>query len=336
MKKLISFVLAVCLLPMALAAGFGADVAAINKACESVMRLEILDADENVISYSSGFVAFDSGLLVTALESLRGASALRAVSDTGENYNISGVLCLDEVSGIAILRLDGETGLTPLVIETEQQVYRASPVVAIASPQGFTNNVSSGNVTRVYVQDEVNYIGFNAPVSAGSPGGALLNDDGRVIGVIVPNAGAGQNMNAAVSAKYAHELYAAHASDVPVPVGEAAGAVKDGKEAVRTFTILNDAPFSISEVYLYAYGAASWGKARNVSGWLYKGESMEFTVTDEEAALRALWTLNFCFYYNSRPYYIDYTGISLSEILGHTLRLTMDEGRNIHLDIEDQ
>ena len=335
MKKLISVLLALSLLPAALAAGFGADAAAINKACESVMRLEILDADENVKAMASGFVAFSDNLLVTSRDALNGASAIRAVSDTGEVYAIEGALCFDRASGIVILRFEENTGVTPLDIESENEVYRASPVVAIASPQGFTNNVSFGNVTRVYAQEEVKCIGFNAPVSAGSGGGALLNDDGRVIGVIIQSAQPGQNVNTAVSVGHALELYAAHLDDAPVSVAEAALAISEDSEEVRYFTILNDAPFSISEVYLYAYGAASWGKARNTSGWLYRGERMEFTVTDDEVNLRALWTLNFCFYYNGRPYYADYTGIRLSDILGKTLRISMDENRRVNLDVDD-
>ena len=59
-------------------------------------------------------------------------------------------------------------------------------------------------------------------------------------------------------------------------------------------------------------------------------------MTDDEASLRAYWTLNFCFYYNKRPVYMETSGIDLREILGKTIIITIENGNQIHVDIEEE
>ena len=61
---------------------------------------------------------------------------------------------------------------------------------------------------------------------------------------------------------------------------------------------------------------------------------MTFTVTDEEAEQNTRWTLNFCFRLSGCAYYIDYTGINLSSLLGRSLLITMENGNTIYLEIE--
>ena len=345
MKRLICLILIFTLscLCLAGASGFCSDVNAINEACLSVMKLEVKN-DQGVESGSaSGFVAFDDQTLITACHVIEKAQSITAISDTGEEYVISDVLCVNSDSDIAILRFQEPTGLKPLKLNESGQVYRGAPVVAIGSPQGFKNNVSNGNISSVYTDDDgIRSIRFSAPISAGSSGGALMDDNGQVIGVTSGGfVGAAQNLNVAINIIEVLELYAAHKDDAPIPLANWTDINQGVKEvafsapAARNFTIKNSATFSISEVYLYPDGAVSWGKARNTSGWLYKGNSMEFTVTDDEVNLRGFWTLNFCFYYNQRPVYMEAKGLSLSDILGKTIVITIENGNYVKVDIEE-
>lgn len=336
MKRVLSFLLAAVLLLgcFASAAGFVSDADAVNAVCRSVMKLEIKDGDGAVLGTASGFIAFDGSTLVTACHVIEGAHSVTACRNTGEMYEITRLLFADSAKDIAVLCFDESTGIEPLPL-SDGSVLRGSPVVAIFSPQGFSNNVSKGNVSGVYTEEDVKYIRFNAPISAGSSGGALIGDDGLVIGITVGSYKGGQNQNAAVNVAELIDLYNAHKGAPVTALSErASDAHADEVPAARSFTIQNDAPFSISEVYLYADNAVSWGKARNTSGWLYKGESMEFTVSDEEAGMYALWTLNFCFYLNGKPYYVEHEGLYLPSLLGHTISVTM-ENYYVNIDIID-
>ena len=335
-------VLLLASLPLASAAGFSTDTDAINEACLSVMKLEVKNDKGVVTGSASGFVAFDDQTLITNCHVIENAYTITAYSDTEEVYELSEVVCVNSDCDIAVLRFAEPTGLSPLPLNEDGKVYRASPVVAIGSPMGFANTVSKGNVSSVYTEEDISYIKFSAPISAGSSGGALMNDDGLVIGVTSGSfVGGAQNLNVAVNITEAIKLYEEHKDDAPIAIAswtEANHGVKDvafSVPAARSFTIQNDATFSISEVYLYPDNALSWGKARNTSGWLYKGSSMEFTVTDDEATLNAYWTLNFCFYYNKRPVYMESTGIRLSDILGKTIVITIENGNYVKVDIKE-
>ncbi len=345
MKRVFAIILALILLPLNIvhASGFCSDSAAINEVCQSVMKLEVKNSKGAVASTASGFIAFDDQTLVTNQHVIENVHSIIAYSDSGEKYVLDQVLCVNSDSDIAILRFKEPTGLKPLELNEDGKVYRASPVVAIGSPQGFANTVSKGNVSSVYTDDDgISYIQFNAAISAGSSGGVLLNDDGKVIGITSSTyRGAAQNLNRAVSIIELIELYTTHMDDEPVGLNSWGNINQGAKEQsgpipdARSFTIKNDATFSISEVYLYPDHAGSWGKARNTSGWLYKGNSMEFTVTDDEIQLNSLWTLNFCFYLKGNACYMERNGLDLRIILGKTLIVTIENGNYVHVDIEE-
>ena len=137
-------------------------------------------------------------------------------------------------------------------------------------------------------------------------------------------------------------MYNAHKEDVPVPLSELERIdiktkVENPANKVdpnaRDVTIQNVAGFSITEVYLYPDNAKNWGKARNVGGWLTNNGQIVITMTDEEVAQDTLWTLNFCFLYQKRNYYIDYSGLDLKEMLGRTLVIRMEDNM-ISVEIE--
>ena len=336
MKKWISLLLIAALLCpcAALAAGFTSDAQAINAACQSVVKLDAYDEEDRLIASGSGFAAFDAGCLVTDCRLLAGAARLQATDDTGTVYALKSALCTDEAVGAAILLFDGETALTPLRLSEEKTVYRGSPVAAICSPKGYANNVSTGNVSAVTTDENgLTRIRFNAPVSAGGAGGALMNDEGEVIGMIGDPAPSAQNANTAVSIAHIIGLYEAHKGDEPIPLSAAAAGGAAQTQA-REFTLKNSAGFAMSEVYLYPDGAAAWGNARNTSGWVQREASLTVVLSDEELSARTTWTFNFCFYYNGWPYYFEYTGLRLKDILGRTLVVTMTPGKVIEITIE--
>lgn len=347
MKQILSIVLALILLMscFAGAAGYSSDPDAINETAQSVVLLAVYDIANRLIATGSGFVAFGEEYVLTNYHVIDGADVIVAYTDSGETLWINRVLCADSGRDLAILVFDENSGLNPLELADVTEPERGAPAVAIGSPIGFRNSVSIGNVSSAEEDEFTGYIQFNAPVSSGSSGGALLNDEGKVIGIttaIYSDRGSAQNLNFAVNVSYAKEMYEAHKDDEPVILFDLESIdIKTEIERpdddiipdAREFTIKNFAGFSITEVYLYPDDAKSWGKARNTAGWLTNNGQMSFTVTDEEATQDTLWTLNFCFLYQKRNYYIDYTGVDLKRLLGRTLIIRM-EGNAISLEIE--
>ena len=160
MKRIVvCIVLAICLATAsASAAPFSSDTDGINRAALSVMMLEILDGSMNTMGTGSGFVAFDNRHLITNYHVIEGASMMIAYSDVGEKYMIMDVDIVDREKDIAIVEFYSPTDLVPLQLNETGDVVRASNVVAIGSPKGFSNTITKGTVSAGFESAGTRYI----------------------------------------------------------------------------------------------------------------------------------------------------------------------------------
>ena len=72
--------------------------------------------------------------------------------------------------------------------------------MAVGAPQGLSLTVTDGIVSAVRVNDGRRLLQLSAPISPGSSGGAVINEQGEVIGVVKGQLTKGQNLNFAVPA----------------------------------------------------------------------------------------------------------------------------------------
>lgn len=201
MKRLFALFLVIILLGcsvVASAAGFLSDPDAIEEAVKSVLMLETFDSSNRSVASGSAFVLFDNMTLVTNYHVIEDASLIIADSDDGYQYFVTKVLIASKEQDIAILQFMAPTVMKPLDYSLDT-VKRGSSIAAIGSPIGLKNTVSMGNVSSVYTEKDVDWIQFTAPISHGSSGGALLDDNGKVIGMTSAFYTEGQNLNLAVS-----------------------------------------------------------------------------------------------------------------------------------------
>jgi hypothetical protein len=195
----------------ACASSFQNDYEAIEKTVQSVLMLGLLDESEEFVGNGSGFVAFNSNTLVTNYHVIDGAAEIWAISDNGKDlYPITRVLATNKEKDIAILEFftyDDTPVLTPLKLFSGGKLRRGEPVVVIGSPQFITNEVTKGNISALYDDDGVPIIQFTAPVSPGSSGGPLFNDQGEVIGITRSTISNNQNTNQAIDIGEVMQLY---------------------------------------------------------------------------------------------------------------------------------
>ncbi len=209
-RKIMSAVLASVLLAASVsvsASSFADDVDAINKAAQSVLMLEVYDANNELIRRGSGFVAFDNFTLVTNEHIIEEADLIIGTSDAGNQYMITKLIAVDHKTDIAILEFFSPTDLLPLKLIDKTELKRAEPVVAIGSPLGLKNSVSLGHISALFEEEGISYIHFTAPISPGSSGGTLFSDKGQVIGITTATLTDGQNINLAVSIDEVIKLY---------------------------------------------------------------------------------------------------------------------------------
>ena len=187
--------------------GFTDNADAIEIAADSVFMLEVYGRDNQKIGVGSGFVAFDSSLLITNYHVIEGGAYVIAISDEHVRYMVSMLCATDKAQDIAILQFDEQYVAEPLELDSESKLKRSQPVVAIGSPAGLMNTVSLGNISAFYQRDGKDWIQFTAPISSGSSGGPLLNDAGKVIGITTATYASTQNINMAVKAENVLKLY---------------------------------------------------------------------------------------------------------------------------------
>ncbi len=210
MAAVVSIIMACMLLCPIMALGetaFVDNADAIEKAADSVFMLEVFSYNKQRIAVGSGFIAFDSSLLITNYHVIDGGSYVVAISDDKDQFLVSQLCCYDKGKDIAILKFDQTPKAEPLPLDTDGQLKRSQTVVAIGSPAGLRNTVSIGNISAFYTKEGKDWIQFTAPISSGSSGGALLNNEGEVIGITTATYASAQNVNMAVKIEEVIKLY---------------------------------------------------------------------------------------------------------------------------------
>jgi putative serine protease PepD len=138
----------------------------------------------------SGFVYDRQGHVVTNQHVVQGASSVSVRSWNGQSYDAE-VIGTDASTDLAVLDVDAPASvLSPLQLGDSSDVQVGDGVVAIGSPFGLDQTVTSGIVSALHRQMTApneftinDSIQTDAAINHGNSGGPLLDARGRVIGV---------------------------------------------------------------------------------------------------------------------------------------------------------
>lgn len=193
---------------------FSDNTAAIAEASNSVVMLSCYDKDGEMCTTASGFVVFDDSIIVTNYHVIeQDTYRVTAQTEKGDSFDCPTVLAWDADKDIAILKAERHTGLSLLTPGSTENLQKGEKVVAIGSPLGLINSVSTGVFSGFVTDDAGTTLQFTAAVSHGSSGGALFNDAGEVIGVTFATLQDGQNINLAVPIEDVKILYESGAAN---------------------------------------------------------------------------------------------------------------------------
>jgi putative serine protease PepD len=138
----------------------------------------------------SGFVYDRQGHLITNQHVVDGASSVSVRLWNGRTYDAS-VVGSDSSTDLAVLDVDAPASvLEPIALGDSGEVEIGDGVVAIGSPFGLEQTITSGIVSALHrTMTAPNNFSINdsiqtdAAINHGNSGGPLLNGQGRVIGV---------------------------------------------------------------------------------------------------------------------------------------------------------
>jgi S1-C subfamily serine protease len=167
-------------------------VTEIAKKVESVVYIEVAFGDGKGAS-GSGFIISPDGSIVTNYHVIDGAESGKVVLNDGTTFTDIKVLGWDKVGDLAIIKVPG-AGLPAVTMGDSDAAQVGESVVAIGSPLGLQNTVSTGIISA----RREGFLQTTAPISHGSSGGALFNMMGEVIGITSAGMEEGANLGFAI------------------------------------------------------------------------------------------------------------------------------------------
>ncbi|SEG19871.1 Do family serine endopeptidase [Bosea lathyri] len=138
-------------------------------------------------SLGSGVVVDASGLVVTNNHVIEGMSEVKVAFADKREVEAT-ILLRDPRTDLAVLKLKAVKDLAAIELADSDQVLVGDIVLAIGNPFGVGQTVTQGIVsalarTQIGVGDAQSFIQTDAAINPGNSGGALIDMQGRVVGI---------------------------------------------------------------------------------------------------------------------------------------------------------
>ena len=137
----------------------------------------------------SGFIISQDGYIVTNYHVIDGATAIKVTLNNGETYDAK-LVGGEELNDVAVLKIDGITGLKPVVLGDSDDLVVGETVCTIGNALGtlsfsLTSGAVSATGRSVTMSDGtvMNMIQTDCTINSGNSGGPLFDSYGRVVGI---------------------------------------------------------------------------------------------------------------------------------------------------------
>ena len=162
----------------------------------------------------TGIVVDERGYIVTNYHVVADVDSLRVTLVDGSNYNAR-VVSYDRQQDLAIIKIEVSRSLTSMPLGTSSDLMLGETVLAIGNAFGYEHTVTSGIVSSLSRDVEVNehqsyknLIQTDASINPGNSGGPLLNLDGEVVGINVAIRAGAQRIGFAIPIDDARRIIA--------------------------------------------------------------------------------------------------------------------------------
>jgi S1-C subfamily serine protease len=160
--------------------------------------VQILALDENwsAIKSGTGFFVSADGLIVTNYHVIQGAAHLAARTNEGATFQFQRVVAQPQGIDLAILKFSAD-GVSFLKLGNSTDAVEGQQVIVIGSPEGLQGTVTEGIISAF--RENRSMIQITAPISHGSSGSPVIDENGQVIGVATLVSKEGQNLGFAIA-----------------------------------------------------------------------------------------------------------------------------------------
>jgi serine protease Do len=134
----------------------------------------------------SGVIVSEDGYIITNNHVVEGADEVKVETATGTRYTAK-VIGSDAATDTAVIKIDA-TGLPAITIGNSEGLEVGDVVLAIGNPFGIGQTVTMGIIsavgrTELGIVDYEDFIQTDAAINMGNSGGALIDAQGRLIGI---------------------------------------------------------------------------------------------------------------------------------------------------------
>jgi S1-C subfamily serine protease len=168
---------------------------------QSVLIVTGYDSNDQPLGQANGYVYSSNGIIVTSYSAIRGASDVAIETPKGDELNVIALMGYSPVRDLAVLAVL-EGNLAALETGAGEVVKEGDSAVVI----GPDHALSQGIIGPRRAIGGVDLMPINTQAFPGSP---VLNEHGRVIGLIVKRV-AGANAAFAIPSHYISDLLAEH------------------------------------------------------------------------------------------------------------------------------
>jgi serine protease Do len=135
----------------------------------------------------SGVIISTDGYVLTNNHVVDGADEVKVAFGEPRKEFIASIVGRDEKADVAVLKIDA-TGLPAVTLGDSDKLEVGDTVLAIGNPFGVGMTVTHGIVSALGrgglgIEDYEDFIQTDAPINPGNSGGALLDSEGRLIGI---------------------------------------------------------------------------------------------------------------------------------------------------------
>lgn len=152
-------------------------------------------------SYGSGVIVSEDWLVYTNHHVINGYNRIE-LRNGAKVYNEISVVGFNPLFDAAILKIASNDIFSNYIKTNDSMPNVGEVIYALGNPQGYTKTLSTGLISGLRESEGVSQIQYNASISPGSSGGALLNIFGELIGITCSTNTTGQNLNFAIPVSY--------------------------------------------------------------------------------------------------------------------------------------
>lgn len=170
--------------------------------------------DQREHGLGSGVIVASDGIVLTNNHVVDGADEIKVFTQDKREFTAK-ILGTDPKSDLAVLKLEGDTSrLTPISIGDSSSLRLGDVVLAIGNPFGVGETVTMGIVSakgraNVGIAAYEDFIQTDAAINPGNSGGALVDMNGRLVGIntaILSRSGGNQGIGFAIPSNMAKPI----------------------------------------------------------------------------------------------------------------------------------